>query len=359
VGLWSPPAWPARHKIIRIPSRPAAKREIYSYSGARSSFNGHFKMLRNENFVGVASSLCLALLASAADLSTTPVRLPVVNLGLTNFQDGLAAPGWMFEELPETYVAGQMKDPNGKTVPGANSTSVYSTTTHIAFISKKRVLGGWLLGEAVLSLADVEVQFAGGAPIMAHGFGDLYAGAGLQWKPRKVGKSGVFAQRFVADFSVPTGTYSDLRPVNIGNHFVYANPNYTFTYQPNEKVEFSSRIHYLWNSTSHDPFVGLGFANMQAGQAVHANFTASYEVLKDVRLGLNGYWLQQFTDDKIDGEAISPSRERTVGLGPGMQLSGRGIWFRVNSYLETAVRNRPSGIALTLRITKVFGAGED
>jgi len=30
-----------------------------------------------------------------------------------------------------------------------------------------------------------------------------------------------------------------------------------------------------------------------------------------------------------------------MGLGPGIQLSGQGIWFRVNSYIETDVRNRP------------------
>src|SRR5262249_27598522 len=149
-------------------------------------------------------------------------------------------------------------------------------------------------------LADVEVQFAGAAPNIVRGFGDLTAGPGIQWKPRKVHNSGVFAHRFVADFSFPTGTYSDRRPVNVGNHFVYVNPNYTFTYQPNGKIEFSSRVHYLWNAPNHDPFTGFGFRSMQAGQAVHANFTASYEVVKNVRLGLNGYWLQQFTDDKID-----------------------------------------------------------
>jgi hypothetical protein len=42
----------------------------------------------------------------------------------------------------------------------------------------------------------------------------------LQWLPRKIG-NGVFVRRFVFDVSVPTGTYSDRRPVNIGNHFVF------------------------------------------------------------------------------------------------------------------------------------------
>jgi hypothetical protein len=56
--------------------------------------------------------------------------------------------------------------------------------------------------------------------------------------------------------------------------------------------------------------------------------------------------------------AVLDSKERTVGLGPGMQLGGQGIWFHLNGYLETDVRNRPSGVKVTLRISKALsGAG--
>jgi hypothetical protein len=58
----------------------------------------------------------------------------------------------------------------------------------------------------------------------------------------------------------------------------------------------------------------------------------------------------------VNGVAIPNSKERTVGLGPGIQLSGQGIWFRVNSYIETDVRNRPSGIKVTFRISKALAA---
>lgn len=155
------------------------------------------------------------------------------------------------------------------------------------------------------------------------------------------------------DVGVPTGKYSDRRPVNIGNHFVAVNPYYAFTYERN-KVEFSARFHYLWNSTNNDPFVGFGIKSMQPGQAFHVNYATSYEVRKNVRLGFNGYWLQQVTDHRINGIAVPNSLERTVGLGPGIQLGGRGIWFRVNSYMETDVRNRPSGIKVTFRISKAL-----
>ena len=52
------------------------------------------------------------------------------------------------------------------------------------------------------------------------GFGDPTFGPGLQWAPKKIGNR-VFVRRFVL-----TGTYSDRRPVNIGNHFDVVAPIY-------------------------------------------------------------------------------------------------------------------------------------
>jgi hypothetical protein len=74
----------------------------------------------------------------------------------------------------------------------------------------------------------------------------------------------------------------------------------------------------------------------------------------DVRLGFNGYWLQQLTDHQINGSDVRNSRERTVGLGPGIQLGGGTVWFRLNGYIETDVHNRPGGIAVTFRISKAI-----
>jgi hypothetical protein len=290
--------------------------------------------------------------AAAANPAVAQVQLPAVNLGETNFEDGFAAPGWLIEEFPESYVAGELRDDHGNTIPGRNRVTTYSTTTHVAYIGRKRVLGGWLAGEVLQPLVDVDVQLANGTSSRVRGFGGLTLGPGLQWAPKKIG-NGVFVHRFVFDVTVPTGTYSDRRAVNIGNHFVVVNPYYALTYE-RKKIEFSARLHYLWNSTNNDPFVGFGIRNMQPGQAFHANYTTSYELWKNVRLGFNGYWLQQLTDHQINGISLPNSRERTVGLGPGIQFSGRDIWFRLNSYMETDVRNRPSGVKVTFRISKAL-----
>jgi hypothetical protein len=292
--------------------------------------------------------------ATAANPAVAQVQLPAVNLGETNFEDAFGGPGWLFQEFPEAYVAGGLKDSQGRTLPGSNRLTTYSSTTHVAFVSEKRVLGGWLSGEVLQPSVDLDVQLANGTSSRVRGLSDLTVGAGLQWAPKEIGK-GVFAQRFVFDVTLPTGKYSDQRPVNIGNHFVVVNPYYALTYE-RKRIEFSVRLHYLWNSANNDPFVGFGIKSMQPGQAFHVNYAASYELFKNMRLGFNGYWLQQLTNHEINGVAVPNSKERTVGLGPGLQLGGRDIWFRLNGYLETDVRNRPSGVKVTFRISKALPA---
>ena len=307
---------------------------------------------------GLLLSLLLAVFfdAATANPAVAQVQLPTVNLGDTNFEDAFGTPGWLLEEFPGGYSASEVKDSKGKTVPGSNRVTTYSTTSHVVFASRKRFLRGWIAGEALLPLVDVDLQLANGPDSRVRGIGDPTIGAGLQWAPKKIG-NGVFAHRAMIDVGVPTGKYSDSRPVNLGNHFLVVDPYYAFTYE-RKKVELSARLHYLWNSTNNDPFIGFGIKDMQPGQAFHINYATSYELVKNVRLGFNGYWLQQITDHEINGVAIPNSRERTVGLGPGIQLGGQGIWFRVNSYIETDVRNRPSGVKVTLRISKTLAANK-
>lgn len=290
---------------------------------------------------------------SAPPVCDAQVQLPTVNLGITNFEDGFAAPGWLFEEFPDFYSANELKDSRGNTVPGRNRLTANSTTTHLVFVSQERFLGGWLSFEALQPWADLDVRLADGSSSRVRGFGDLTVAGGLQWSPREIG-SGVFVHRLMLAVGVPTGKYSDEQPVNVGNHFVVLDPYYALTYEC-QKLEFSARLHYLWNSVNHDPFVGFGVNNVQAGQAFHMNYAASYELVKDVRVGLNGYWLQQTTDHKINGGNVPGSLERTVGLGGGIQIFfGRETWFHFNANSETDVRNRARGFSVILRVTKAF-----
>jgi len=276
-----------------------------------------------------------------------------VNLGLTNFEDGFGKPGWFLQEFPNYYDADKLRDSQGNAVPGSNRLTAFSTTTHVVYVSQQRFLGGRLAVEALQPLVDLDVRLANGVSSRVRGLGDLTVGAGLQWEPQKIG-SGVFVSRFVLDVGLPTGRYSDRQPVNIGNNLVVVNPYYALTYEVG-KFDWSARLHYLWNSVNHEPFVASGARTVQPGQAFHVNYAVSYEVSAGVRVGFNGYWLEQLTHHKLNDIDVPNSKERTVGLGAGIQLfSGRDTWIHLNAYKETDVRNRAQGYSVTLRFSKAI-----
>lgn len=157
------------------------------------------------------------------------------------------------------------------------------------------------------------------------------------------------------DVIVPAGKYSDTRPVNIGSNVVSFNPYYCFILMPSDKLEISARLPYLWNSQNNGPFVGVGLKSVQPGQAFHQNFAASYKVAKAVRVGGNGYALEQITDNRINRGSQPGSLERVIGLGPGMELHPTKTFsIYLDCYFEAAVRNRPQGTLYVLRLSKTF-----
>jgi hypothetical protein len=140
----------------------------------------------------------------------------------------------------------------------------------------------------------------------------------------------------------------------IGSNVYSFNPYYTFTLVPASRLEFSSRLYYLWNSENNEPFYRLRANHSQPGQAVHANCAASYEIVNGLRLGVAGYLLYQTTDDKLDGDDLSHSKERVFGIGPGLKYKIDTWSLYLNSYYETGAKNRPEGVKFVFRISKFF-----
>lgn len=318
------------------------------------------KNLFRKNIQGFFGKMVLSILVLAGLTFTgehvlaADIPLPPVNLGDTSFEDGVAFPGWLAEETIGYYHAGQLNDHQGDKIPGSNKLTSVSATTHLAYISNLRLLGGFYGAEILLPLADVDLDTSFGPKDREQGVGDLIVSPFiLQWTDHKLFGMQYF-HRFVFSVTLPTGEYDRNRPVNIGSNMVSINPYYAFTIMPTDKLELSARLHYLWNSENDDPLVGLGAGTIQPGQAFHANYAASYEVVKGVRLGINGYALQQLTKDKIDGCSQANSEERVFGIGPGIKWSGNGLSLYLNSYFETGAENRPEGTKVVFRFSKVF-----
>jgi hypothetical protein len=288
---------------------------------------------------------------------------PAVNLGSTSFIDAPPnlQPGWVVSQYFQYYTANKLADNSGNRMRLPDeSLDVLASITQLIYLSPIRV-GPSHLGFNLIQTANIGSTIddgMGDKRLKArNGIGDLHVGPFLQsdtwmWHGRPL-----LTQRFEFDVIIPTGGYNRRYTINPGNNVWGINPYWAATVWLTPKWSASLRFHYLWSSRNDAPPVSLGpgASDVQAGQAVHANFASEYEIFKGFRLGVNAYWLLQFKDSKINGHAVEGRRERVLGIGPGLlwQVT-RNDNVYVNYYREMDVRNRPDGTRAYVRYLHAF-----
>lgn len=302
--------------------------------------------------------LALAIAASGAQA----YDLPVVNLGLTSFLDGglPAGPGWYLQQYYQNYSADRLRDRNGDRLGLPKTELDYQVAvTQVSYLSNLR-LGNASLGiNALLPIVtkmDVDDGLNNAALKAQDGVGDVLIGPFIQFDPIMGPDGPRFVHRIELQVNLPTGEYSDKRDINPGNNAVSFNPYWAATYWFNPKWSASLRAHYLYNFRNDDPSYGFGdVSDIQAGQALHANFATEYAVTPQLRLGINGYWLKQISDTKVDGHEVSGRREKVWAIGPGAMYSfSQDDHLVVNAYFEQDVENRPDGSRMQVRYIHHF-----
>jgi hypothetical protein len=276
---------------------------------------------------------------------------PTVNLGDTSFLDAIGGPGWLLEEIGDASHSGKTVDGTGRTIAGAPAANAVSGLTHIAWLSNGRLLGGWYGVEAVPVAAHVSASPQGDVG----GWGNLTLSPFiLQWPERKIGR-GRIVQRAVLDFDLPVGEYQRASAINISSHAFTVHPYYAIPLYPAKKFETSWRVHYLWNGTNNAPPYATGAHSTQAGQAIHFNATAGYQLPHGIWIGANSYYLKQVTDPKVNGTSLPDSPEQVGAIGPGAVWNlGRCLLY-ANAYHELGAENRPEGNKLVLRVQWIIG----
>ncbi|MBK1719796.1 SphA family protein [Thiocystis violacea] len=311
--------------------------------------------------LSVSLGLVLAPTVGAYDL-------PAVNLGFTSFLDGAppAGPGWYAQQYFQFYRDGRLKDvdgddmrlPTGRGLEKAEVDVNISLTQLVYQSDQELALGGkWGLN-LMLPLVDFDLDPEDNFALSANGanLGDLLIGPYLQWDPIMGPNGPTFVQRVELQMLLPTGAYDADDALNPGSNVFSFNPYWAATAFLAPKWTLSWRLHYLWNAENSDPFGPLGADDSQAGQAIHVNFASAYEVLPNrLRLGINGYYLKQFTENKLDGHDLSDTKEQVLGIGPGLvyHFSQHDHLF-ANVYWETWAENRTEGSRVNLRYVHHF-----
>ena len=215
--------------------------------------------------------------------------------------------------------------------------------------------GKWGLN-AMLPIVSIDADVL---PDNGSGLGDLLIGPYLQWDPIMGANGPLMVNRIELQTIFPTGKYDSDDLLNPGsNHFSF-NPYWSATVFLGPKATVSWRLHYLWNGENDDFSFGGALpsdVDLEPGDAVHANFSAAYEVLpKQLRLGLNGYWFDQISDTKVDGDKDKSLEEKVFAIGPGAVWHfSQDTHLFVNAYFETDAESRPEGERYNLRFVHHF-----
>jgi hypothetical protein len=284
--------------------------------------------------------------------------LPPVNLGSTSFFDGFGLLGrrdWSYQQYNIYYHSNTFKDAQGNVLPGIINPqlNVFTVTPQGTYQAPENLLFNAKPGiSALLPIVFYERLNPNqlGIKSSGSGFSDFVIAPFLQWDLIWLHERPFFIHRFACYFSFPTGkNRAPEFTVNPGNGFYLISPHWAATIFFTHKLSSSWRLHYLWCSFDKRNCRKLG-------NTFHMNFDLTYEI-ENWRLyvGVNGYYLQQLQNNKVNGVVVPDSKERVVGLGPGvMFLPTEDFFLFGNLYFEFDVRNRPKGVRAVFRFAKNF-----
>ncbi|WP_085656433.1 transporter [Pseudomonas sp. B11(2017)] len=234
----------------------------------------------------------------------------------------------------------------GGKVPNVEIEST-AVVPRLDYLSPVRVLGGRLAGYVAQPWMKQEVA-AFGLSDTRESMGDTTFAPIILWD---MGKNLTLGA--AVEITAPTGEYDAERLANTSNNFWTYKPLFSFTWLPTERTELSMKTTYSFNEKNKD-------TDYKSGQIFHFDYSASYRVTDNLRLGVNGYFLKQTTDDKQFGHTVQFAGEDVNdGVRGKVFAIGPALYFTFLKYASVEIRwakefdveNRPEGEMLWAKIS--------
>lgn len=284
--------------------------------------------------------------------------LPPLAIGLSSFLDGgplRPESGFYIQVYKQYYNSHKFLDSNGNLLGELPSPALHflSTIPQLIYQNENNVGNGRIGGTIFFPIAlylHVDKNKLG---IESSGSGFGNPGIGLFWQsnPYMYNNRDIFIQRFEINLSFPVGKNKEPnKNINPAAKFLYSAPHWAATLFITERWAISWRLHYVWSGLDKK-------TDIKAGDATFINFSTELLVLPKLWIGINGYALEQFKNNRLNNIIIPASKERVFALGLGFLYIIEPAYqsaLVANIYFETHARNRTEGIRGVVRYIKQF-----
>ena len=290
--------------------------------------------------------------------------------GAEAFMSGaVPPPGFYFVDYMYYYSADTMKDDNGDDIAAFDDVTVTANVFRFLWMSEKNIMGGNWGMQGFLPVISTDLNFkAPVGPEATSSYDDtsvpyvIFSPFLLAWHLQE-GKLHIVTS--LADLYIPAGQ-DDGNMASVGKNFWTIEPVFGITYMM-DNWEFSGKFMYSFNTTQENYATVYGVeVDRDPGQEFHFDYSASYAVTPSFRIGLNGYYYTQTTDDSYDIDDTIPapvqdllradegSHSTVFAAGPGIWYNHKNMFFSLRNQWEMAAENKTEGYNVWAKFTYAF-----
>ncbi|MFR0713595.1 transporter [Enterobacterales bacterium BD_CKDN230030183-1A_HGKHYDSX7] len=242
----------------------------------------------------------------------------------------------------QDYRADRLRDNDGKSVPIDFDLRANVIAPRFIWVTDTEVFGGQLAFHTIIPLVDLRVS-VGNEHDRERGLGDITIGPGLGYH-----YSENFHVIYGIDFYAPTGRYDRDSIANIGRNYWTAQGVVAMSYANPVGLNADAKVMYGVNSKNPD-------TDYKSGQEFVVDYAVGWAVAPGWVVGVGGYYYQQTTDDRQDGDRLSDNKGKAFAIGPAVKYSNTQGWSLTAKWQrEDYVKNRPEGDAFWLKLAFAF-----
>ncbi|QSX34207.1 transporter [Shewanella avicenniae] len=264
--------------------------------------------------------------------------------GAEGFMSGALPPqGLYYQNYLNHYTVNKVTDADGDNTGTDINLQATADVSRFIYMTDKKLFGADWGMYTTIPLVHLSGEVAvNGTPVVSSttsGLGDIsISPLMLGWHTPN------FHYAFALEVTAPTGEYNMTRFANPGRNYWVFTPVFVATYL-NNGFEASAKFMYDFNGKNDD-------TDYKSGQEFHFDYAVGYH-LNNLTLGVAGYYYQQLTGDKQNGQKyLDGYKGKAFAIGPAVKFdTAAGYSVELRYQTEVSTENKPEGDKFWLKFT--------